>query len=220
MANKKEHVGDNITVLYDVKRCIHAAECVRGLPQVFDVKRKPWIDPNAATPDAIAAVVMKCPSGALQFERRDGGEPEPVPATNTVKPIANGPLNVQGKLEILTPNGEVVISDTRMTLCRCGASKNKPFCDNSHAKVGFKDGGALGADVTKTSESPDKEKALKITPSNHGPLVIRGPVEVVGADGKNRYQCDRAFLCRCGASKNKPFCDGTHKQIGFTDTFA
>jgi CDGSH-type Zn-finger protein/uncharacterized Fe-S cluster protein YjdI len=217
MAKNQEHAGEKITVHYDVKRCIHAAECVRGLPQVFDVKRKPWIDPNAATPDAIAAVVMRCPSGALHFDRQDGGAQEPIAARNTVRVSANGPLYLQGKLEILTPNGAVATSDTRMALCRCGASKNKPFCDNSHTKLGFKDSGTLGTNVAKTSESLDKEPALKITPTNNGPLGLRGPVELVGADGKNRYQCDRAFLCRCGASKNKPFCDGSHKQIGFVD---
>jgi CDGSH-type Zn-finger protein/uncharacterized Fe-S cluster protein YjdI len=217
MSKFQEHVGEKITVRYDVKRCIHAAECVKGLPAVFDVKRKPWIDPNAASADAIAEVVSRCPSGALQFERLDGGPGEAVAGVNTVKPVGNGPLHFRGRLEILTPNGEVVISDTRMTLCRCGLSKNKPFCDNSHVKGGFKDSGALGNNVAKASDSPAKEPALKITPTSHGPLGLRGPVELVSSDGKTRYQCDRTFLCRCGASKNKPFCDGSHKHIGFTD---
>ncbi|MCP5420708.1 MAG: CDGSH iron-sulfur domain-containing protein [Gammaproteobacteria bacterium] len=217
MSKIQEQVGEHVIVRYVAKRCIHAAECVKGLPQVFDVKRKPWIDANAASADAIAEVISRCPSGALQLERLDGGPGEIVSAINSAKPVNNGPLQFRGRLEILTPNGEVVATDTRMTLCRCGLSKNKPFCDNSHAKSDFKDSGGLGSNVTKASETVAKEPALKITPTSHGPLALRGPLELISSDGKTRYRCDRAFLCRCGASKNKPFCDGNHKLIGFSD---
>lgn len=216
MASKVyEYPGEKIQVRYDVKRCIHAAECTRGLPGVFDTGRKPWIDPEQAPADAVAEVVMRCPTGALHFTRLDGGPGESAPDKNTVAVSPDGPLYVQGDLEVVTPEGEVLLKDTRLALCRCGASKNKPFCDNSHIQINFKESGALGRNVVKTVESGSQESTLKIIPGLNGPFTLKGPAEIVSADGQTRYQGNRMFLCRCGASGNKPFCDGTHSKIGF-----
>ena len=217
MASKiSTYSGEKITIHYDVKRCIHAVECARGLPGVFDISRKPWVDPNAAAADTIAEVIRRCPSGALHFTRHDGGPAEPVPEQNTIGVSANGPLTLQGDLEVIGLDGSVLLKDTRMTLCRCGASNNKPLCDGSHTKAGFQDVGALGQNVAKMVASATPESTLSITPSANGPLSLKGIAELQSADGQTCYRGNRMYLCRCGASSNKPFCDGTHAKIGFT----
>jgi uncharacterized Fe-S cluster protein YjdI/CDGSH-type Zn-finger protein len=134
----KEYVGEKIAVSFDAERCIHAGACVLALKAVFDRDRRPWIDPSQAEPDRIAAVVETCPSGALHYRRLDGGPAESVPETTTVTVRNNGPLYVRGKITITDPRGNVIVEDTRAALCRCGNSGNKPFCDNSHLKTGFR----------------------------------------------------------------------------------
>ncbi len=207
--------GEKISIQYEVKRCIHAAECAHGLPGVFDPQRKPWINPNEAAADAVATLVERCPTGALHFTRHDGGPAEAVPEQNRVTVAADGPLWLRGELEIIGPDGVVVLKDTRLALCRCGASNNKPFCDGSHAKAAFQDDGALGRNSVKTVESAGEERALRITPAADGPLAIKGKAEIVSADGQSGYSGNRMYLCRCGASQNKPFCDGSHATVGF-----
>lgn len=129
--------GEKAAVSYDVRRCIHAAECVHGLPDVFDPGRKPWIDPDRAEAEQLLQVIMRCPTGALHLERSDGEPAEPTPERNTAIVERNGPVYFRGDLEIVTREGEVLLKDTRIALCRCGASENKPFCDGSHVRVGF-----------------------------------------------------------------------------------
>ena len=129
--------GEKASVSYDVRRCIHAAECVHGLPDVFDPGRKPWIDPDRAEAEQLLQVIMRCPTGALHLERSDGEHAEPTPERNTAIVERNGPVYLRGDLQIVTDQGEVLLKDTRIALCRCGASENKPFCDGSHVRVGF-----------------------------------------------------------------------------------
>jgi len=137
------YTSDDIDVSYDARRCIHAEECVRGLPTVFDTARRPWILPSAASADEIARVIERCPSGALHFERRDGGRPEAPQPSTTIVPTAGGPLYVRGLVQLRSANGKSVFEDVRMALCRCGQSKNKPFRDNSHFAANFVDAGAI-----------------------------------------------------------------------------
>ena len=210
MSHPRTYTSDAIDVQYDLKRCIHAAECVHGAPGVFDPKRKPWVDPSLADADAISAVIMSCPSGALKFTRKDGGAQEVAPDANTVAIQSNGPLFVHGDLQIETPDGEVVFTDTRVALCRCGLSENKPFCDNSHLDA-FEHDGTLGDH--NASASAD-EPALRIILAANGPYLFRGPVSLSAADG-SEITTGKCALCRCGQSSNKPFCDGTHKEVGF-----
>ena len=129
----------NCTLPYArVARGEPAAECVLGLPTVFDPDRRPWIEPEQAAADAIAGVVAKCPTGALHFERLDDGPQEPQTEEITINPRLNGPLYVRGHVRIVGPGGALIREDTRMALCRCGASTEKPFCDGTHSKIGFK----------------------------------------------------------------------------------
>jgi uncharacterized Fe-S cluster protein YjdI len=134
----REYGNSSIRVQWYASRCIHSAACIRALPQVFDPRRRPWIDVEAADADAIADAVIKCPTGALHYERLDGGRPEETSGEVRIRPIRNGPYFVTGPAEITDANGEVIRRDTRVALCRCGRSKHMPFCDNTHRETGFR----------------------------------------------------------------------------------
>jgi CDGSH-type Zn-finger protein len=102
---------------------------------------------------------------------------------------------------------------TRATLCRCGRSRNKPFCDNSHRDAGFS---ATGEPATVPSEPLEARAGrLRITPTKDGPLAVRGSLELCSGTGRTVQRLRSARLCRCGGSSTKPFCDGTHERIGF-----
>jgi len=209
----KGYEGDGITVYYDVKRCIHAAECVRGVPDVFDPDRRPWIDATQADNDTLAEVIHRCPTGALHYTRTDGGAEEPTPDHNTIQVDPDGPLYVRGDVEVVTPEGRTIVEDTRIALCRCGASKHKPFCDNSHQNIEFAHDGRLGAGGVKAGTDATGP-GLRVQPAENGPLLLQGPFTLAGADDETR-DGGTAALCRCGASANKPFCDGSHREVGF-----
>jgi uncharacterized Fe-S cluster protein YjdI len=136
-SRRKPYRGPNIVVTFEPRRCLHTAECLRALPEVFDNRRTPWIDATAAAPDRIAEAVQRCPTGALRFERSDGGAVEVAPARTAVTIMPDGPLFVRGDLELRRADGTVLGAETRVALCRCGHSQNKPFCDNSHFGAGF-----------------------------------------------------------------------------------
>ncbi|MFE1952832.1 (4Fe-4S)-binding protein [Streptomyces sp. NPDC059524] len=126
---RKPYRGHLITVSFDGQRCLHAAECVRGLPQVFDTAARPWIQPDAAPADEVAAVVRRCPSGALRYELVDGTVEVP-PAATTVERAADGRLVLRGDLRIRAADGSET-AEVRATLCGCGRSANQPYCDHS-----------------------------------------------------------------------------------------
>lgn len=132
---RKVYRGRDIEVSFDLDICIHVGECLRGHAGTFQLGRRPWIEPDAAEADVVAKVVERCPSGALQYLRLDGGRQERHDRT-TVTPVRNGPLLVVGEVEVRRPDGSLE-KLPRATLCRCGQSKNKPFCDNQHLRVGF-----------------------------------------------------------------------------------
>jgi uncharacterized Fe-S cluster protein YjdI len=129
--------NERIAVHWNPSRCVHSERCMHGLPQVFQRDARPWVRLDEATPDEIAAVVARCPSGALHVERFDGRASVEPEEPTLVEPQPNGPLYVSGRVRILDVNGVVIREDTRVALCRCGQSRNKPFCDGSHETVGF-----------------------------------------------------------------------------------
>lgn len=210
-----EFESDDIRVTWSKQRCIHFAACVRGLPGVFMPGRRPWITPTDAPADRIAAIVTRCPTGALHFERKDGGAAEAVPERNLIEPGRDGPLFLRGDLEIVDAGGAVLLHDTRVALCRCGRSRNKPFCDNSHWSIAWNDDGEVFEGGVKLAEAPPPDGRLRIVPTADGPLELRGPLTVRSADGRVAFDGGRATLCRCGGSRNKPFCDGSHTGRGF-----
>lgn len=141
----REYPAPDVTVLWYAGRCIHSANCVRALRRVFDPTRRPWVEPEAASADEIAAAVLRCPSGALHFVRHDGGAQEAPDVPGTLTPIRNGPLYARGTLEIRALDGTLVRRETRSALCRCGQAGHMPFCDNTCRTVAWNEPDALGA---------------------------------------------------------------------------
>jgi uncharacterized Fe-S cluster protein YjdI len=133
----RTYANDAIEVHWEPRLCIHVQNCVRKLPQVFKAEERPWIVVDGADADAIAATVEACPTGALHYRRLDGGAQEEASDETTVEPRPNGPLFVRGHVRIVGDDGAVIREDTRVALCRCGGSANKPFCDGSHRRNGF-----------------------------------------------------------------------------------
>lgn len=132
----RKYSGDRIDVFFEPVLCIHAKECVHGLPGVFDPAKRPWIQPANASAEALAETIRRCPTGALHYERADGSS-EAADASDSMTLVANGPLYVRGDVTLQLPDGTLVRRDTRIALCRCGQSKNKPYCDNSHIVSAF-----------------------------------------------------------------------------------
>ena len=132
MEEKRIHYkSEKISISFAPEVCIHAAECVK-MPAVFNLKNKPWANPDGADFDKIVEHIAKCPSGALSAWDKDSNRLEAAQQGVTITMTENGPLLVNGEVEIVA-NGEKVI-ETRVSLCRCGKSGNKPYCDGSHAK--------------------------------------------------------------------------------------
>jgi uncharacterized Fe-S cluster protein YjdI len=134
------YADDRIEVLWEPALCIHVKSCVRGLPEVFDAQSRPWIHVEAADADRIAETVATCPTGALHFRRLDGGAEEDAPEETVVRATRNGPLFLRGRVRINDADGNLLREDTRVALCRCGGSANKPFCDGTHNRIGFDSG--------------------------------------------------------------------------------
>jgi uncharacterized Fe-S cluster protein YjdI/CDGSH-type Zn-finger protein len=134
---RKVYRGRDVEVSFDLDICVHIGECLRGHPQVFDLNRRPWILPDMADADEVAEIVRLCPSGALLYKRLDGSPDEDPDGPTTVTPMRDGPLLVTGKIEVRREDGTVEVLP-RATLCRCGESRHKPFCDNQHLAIGFR----------------------------------------------------------------------------------
>ncbi len=142
---ERVYKNDHIAVSWEPKRCIHAGYCFHGLPEVFQPQERPWVEIDTATADQIAEVVMTCPTGALHFARPDGGPQEQPISETTIDARPNGPLYVRGRVRISGPGGKLIHEDTRLALCRCGHSANKPFCNGSHRHVGFRSTNEAGS---------------------------------------------------------------------------
>jgi CDGSH-type Zn-finger protein/uncharacterized Fe-S cluster protein YjdI len=209
-----EYKGKNITVQYDAQRCIHAEECVRGLPGVFNPGAKPWVQPDHAEAQALATVIQRCPTGALHYQAVDPKLTERADPSNTVATTPDGPLYARGNINVVAESGQVLLSDMRVAFCRCGVSKNKPFCDNSHFTVAFDDPGTAAPGDNAKSEMATSGK-LNVVPTANGPLHLQGQVTIRNAAQQVIFEGTETWLCRCGKSANKPYCDGSHERVGF-----
>lgn len=140
MSQKTYHKGD-LSVIWKPDLCIHSAKCVKGLPAVFDNTRRPWIKLEEGERNAIVEQVTNCPSGALSYQLANTSNMENQQKHQAIQVMAipNGPLQINTTCEVQLPNGEVVVRPEKSFFCRCGSSANKPFCDGSHKKAGFKD---------------------------------------------------------------------------------
>ncbi len=203
--------GKEVTVTFDGKRCIHSRNCVLGHPAVFVPNAKgDWIFPDAAAAETVLHIGLTCPSGAIRVARNAGtGTSEAAPAVNTLRLRENGPLALEAPMRIAGAQGESV----RATLCRCGASRRKPYCDGSHTEAGFTASGEAEARVSQPLDARDG--VVEVLPQKDGPLKLAGNLEIVSGTGKTLNRVTQAFLCRCGQSKTKPYCDGSHKAAGF-----
>jgi CDGSH-type Zn-finger protein/uncharacterized Fe-S cluster protein YjdI len=207
-----EYHGERATVTWKGGLCIHIGECGRAKGELFVGGRKPWCQPDLAPDEEVADVIRRCPTGALSVRMTDGSDPETATAENTVNVAYNGPLFVRGDLDIDDAPDDVPGLRFRAALCRCGESKNKPYCDNSHEAAGFQDYGAVGE-----AGSPLERKGgpLEVRPVKDGPVLVKGNLTIVASGGRVAWQGTQAALCRCGQSGNKPFCDGAHRKAGF-----
>jgi CDGSH-type Zn-finger protein/uncharacterized Fe-S cluster protein YjdI len=215
MSDKQIHdfPGSEIDVHWDGRLCIHVGECGYAANSLFDGERDPWCVPDEVSREEVREVCERCPSGALTYTDKSG-ESEQAPAENTATVVYNGPLYLTGDLDIADAAEDMPGTRFRAALCRCGASGNKPFCDNSHLKAGFQDFGAVGEKGTGLTA---KGGPLTVKRIPNGPLMVEGNLSIRAGSGRVAWEGEKAFLCRCGASKNKPFCDGSHKDAGFQD---
>lgn len=148
---KREYHSDDLIIYWDLSLCSHAGKCKAMLPQVFDPNKRPWVTINAATAEEIIKAIDACPSGALRYKLTENSKVDPKLAKGPgsidykgnesadgaamveIKMVKDGPFVVKGLARILSPEGSVLRESQSMVLCRCGKTKNPPFCDGSHA---------------------------------------------------------------------------------------
>ena len=135
----KEYSNGELTIVWQPSKCIHDGTCVRTLPEVYDPKAKPWVKAGNASTEALKAQIDQCPSGALTYFMNEGkAEEKPLELTKvTVR--KNGPLLVHGQIEVTGVDGEVKVREKISAFCRCGISKEKPYCDGAHKHITFED---------------------------------------------------------------------------------
>ncbi len=138
----KRYSNGEINVVWRPSKCIHAGECVKRLPQVYDPEARPWIKAENADTLELIAQIKACPSGALGFETlgneaSNGNASPQKEASSQAELMVNGPLLVHGEMELKLSSGEITKCSGTTAFCRCGASANKPYCDGSHTKVSF-----------------------------------------------------------------------------------
>jgi CDGSH-type Zn-finger protein len=132
---------------------------------------------------------------------------------NTIIPTTHGPYEIRGEVEIVTADGKLIARQTETWLCRCGESANKPYCDGSHSKAPFRD--TSEPQPAAPATQPTAGGVLRVGLRVNGPLRIDGGCEVRHPVAGLIFAGQQTALCRCGQSGNKPFCDGTHRSVGF-----
>ncbi len=206
---------DEIKVTWDKERCIHAEECVHGLPNVFDPQKRPWIQPEHASIGELTEVITRCPTGALKYELKSGNKAEQPPEQNVITIEKDGPIYIHGEVVLRDMDENILLKDTRVAMCRCGKSKNKPLCDNSHIEAGFKADTTYNVERLRTEPVNGKGGELSIKLFDNAPFLVQGNYDLVGEETGRETCSKKMSFCRCGGSSTKPFCDGTHKKIGF-----
>ena len=134
----KEYSNGEMTIFWKPKACIHAGECVKRLPKVYNPKARPWIQIENATTQELKDQVMACPSGALSYKMDNDQASEKAQTEIKVEALENGPLLVYGTLNITNSDGSQEVKKRTTAFCRCGASQNKPYCDGAHIETKFK----------------------------------------------------------------------------------
>ncbi len=203
------HITEQGNLYFDGEKCIHSRNCVLNRPDVFvpDVKGE-WIHPENASSGELRAIADNCPSGAIRYE--ETGRTQRKPLVNTLHLRENGPYALNADLQL----GEEPCVSQKMTLCRCGASKNKPCCDGSHVGIDFVATGEVAVVVSPVPVS--QTGVVIVSPLKDGPVQVDGNLEICTGTGHTVNRVQQVHLCRCGHSSNKPYCDGTHSKVGFT----
>ncbi len=135
--------------------------------------------------------------------------------SNTIFVRENGPFIFKGNIVIEDASGNVLLEDNEAYLCRCGQSNNKPFCDGEHKTCVFTDTAQFNDDkgevISTEASIPEKEQQLVVSVRDNAMLIAKGPMTIQNEEGSSLTTRNKAALCRCGLSKNKPFCDASHK---------
>ena len=201
--------GRDLTLVVDMQRCIHSRFCVTGAPKTFIANVEgPWLHPDETDAELLVEIAHACPSGAIGYRGKGAIPDEGAPQVNMMRVRENGPNAIHAPLVVAGED-----AGFRATFCRCGASKNKPYCDGSHHEVDFFASGepeTISLDPLGTRDGP-----LRVDPQRNGPLKVTGNLEICAGTGRVVKRVEAAMLCRCGHSKNKPFCDGSHRAAGF-----
>ena len=201
--------GAKLTIRFEAQRCIHSRHCVLDAPSVFKANTPGvWIYPDTVPVETLVGVVHTCPSGAIHYERHDGRPAEAAPPVNQLRIRENGPYALHAPLSIAGRD-----DGFRATLCRCGRSLNKPWCDGSHVAAAFSASGEPPSGAVAPLAVRDGPLALR--PLKNGPLQVEGNLEICAGTGRTVARITEARLCRCGQSRNKPFCDLSHVAAGF-----
>jgi len=145
--NVKDYSNGEITVYWKAELCIHSANCLMGMPRVFNSKRKPWINVTGADSKEIMKTVDSCPSRALTYLksttfsiRKPRKKKKLLPKFAKLQILKDGPALLTGNFIIRdSKKKKIGLESTVAAICRCGGSKKKPFCDGSHLALGFKD---------------------------------------------------------------------------------
>ncbi len=143
--NDRSYSNGEITVHWKPRECVHAGTCFRELRKVFDPSRRPWIDLKEGTTAEIIDIVERCPTDALTYEKNttqgtvEGNASSKPPQAERISfnIMRNGPILAEGHFTIIKPDGSEHEIKSITSFCRCGLSKNQPFCDGAHNKEGF-----------------------------------------------------------------------------------
>jgi len=138
MSKSKNFSNGEVTIVWKPDVCIHSGICVRGLPEVFQPKERPWIKPEKASTNKLVDQVKRCPSGALSYYMNDEKDKSAEALETKVEVLENGPLLVYGTLKVTHNDGNEEIKNKTTAFCRCGGSGNKPYCDGTHVKNDFR----------------------------------------------------------------------------------
>lgn len=133
----KEYTNAELTIIWKPKKCIHAAECVKRLPQVYNPDIKPWIKAENASIKELKEQIKSCPTGALSYKMSGEEDKEEAHLETKIEVLENGPLLVYGTLHIANAKGETEKKNKTTAFCRCGVSLNKPYCDGAHRDAKF-----------------------------------------------------------------------------------
>jgi uncharacterized Fe-S cluster protein YjdI len=138
----KKYTNGEITVVWKPHLCIHAGACFTELPKVFIPYERPWVKMDAASTQEIINTVNSCPTDALTYymnaEGEAGKNKDAVPNVQ-ITLLKDGPAIVKGTIKLIDVDGNEIVTEETSSLCRCGASRNKPFCDGSHIQIDFND---------------------------------------------------------------------------------